>query len=343
MKTEPGKRTRTFLGAVGTGLLAVTALAAPPPPAGTPPVGPQWGNPQSIQPGMPSAPLKKGAYLGVAVSPVEPALRAQLDLPDGTGLTVAFVDPKGPSKDVLRPYDILTKLNDQILVNAEQLAVLVRMHKPAQEITLEFRRGGKNRTVSVKLGEKKLPPLASTFRGPRVIPMPMPGFGGLPGRNGMGGQAPRFGSRQGPGAFQPGPGGPGERQPGHAPAPPVPGRVGMPQQAPAAPGAGPPASGGPMPPPGNNVPMRTTTTSSAATFSVAMNGRRATAVSDPVNGLRLVCINPDGTVVFNGPINTPEQRRKVPAEFQELLDKIEKDRQRFQFKPQPVPSPAPNL
>ncbi|NOY80897.1 MAG: hypothetical protein GXP31_07805 [Kiritimatiellaeota bacterium] len=74
-----------------------------------------------------------------------------------------------------------------------------------------------------------------------------------------------------------------------------------------------------------------------------MNGRTATAVSDPVNGLRLICMNADGTVVFNGPVNTPEERKQVPAEFQELLDKIEKDRQRFRIKAQPVPQPVPNL
>ncbi|NOY82895.1 MAG: PDZ domain-containing protein, partial [Kiritimatiellaeota bacterium] len=203
MKTEIEKRTRTIVGALGTGLLAATVLAAPPPPpAGAPPARPQPGAPQMFQPGMPRAQMRKGAFLGVAVSPVEPALRAQLDLPEGTGLTIAFVDPNGPSKDLLRPYDILTKLNDQILVNAEQLAVLVRMHRPGQKVTLELRRGGKSRTISLKLGEKELPPLSSTFPGPRVIPMPMPG---LPGGFG-GGQMP-FPPGQGPGGLQQRPGG----------------------------------------------------------------------------------------------------------------------------------------
>jgi hypothetical protein len=102
----------------------------------------------------------KAAWLGLTASPPPPALRHQLKLPDGTGLVVDFVQPKSPADQAgIRQYDLLTRLDDQMLINPEQLAVLVRTFKPNQEIHLTYFREGEQHTQSVMLVEHELPPL----------------------------------------------------------------------------------------------------------------------------------------------------------------------------------------
>ena len=102
----------------------------------------------------------KGAYLGVATSAPPLALRRQLDLPDGVGLLIEAVAEQSPAADAgLKQYDLLHKLNDQILINPQQLAVLVRTCKPGDEIALSIFRSGKLIELKAKLIEKDLPPL----------------------------------------------------------------------------------------------------------------------------------------------------------------------------------------
>jgi hypothetical protein len=100
---------------------------------------------------------EKAAFLGVSGSPVMPALREQLKLPRGVGLVVEHVEPKSPAEAAgIKQYDVLHKIGDQLLVNAHQLAVLVRMHKPGEEVTLTLLRQGESKDVKVKLTEKEV-------------------------------------------------------------------------------------------------------------------------------------------------------------------------------------------
>ncbi len=99
----------------------------------------------------------KAAYLGVSASPLTPAMRSQLSLPAGVGLVVDVVDKDGPAaKAGLRQFDVLHKLNDQILVNLAQLAVLVRTFKPGDEITFTVIRQAKPTTLTAKLTENEV-------------------------------------------------------------------------------------------------------------------------------------------------------------------------------------------
>src|SRR4051812_40039727 len=100
---------------------------------------------------------EKAAFLGVSGSPVMPVLREQLKLPRGVGLVVEHVEPKSPAEAAgIKQYDVLHKIGDQLLVNAHQLAVLVRMHKPDEEVTLTLLRQGESKDVKVKLTEKEV-------------------------------------------------------------------------------------------------------------------------------------------------------------------------------------------
>jgi hypothetical protein len=120
----------------------------------------------------------KVTYLGVATSPVTETLAEQLRLPPGIGLVVDFVAPESPAgKAGLRQHDVLRKLDDQLLVNAPQLAVLVRMHKPGEEVTLTLLRGGEEEKVPVALGEtEQVAGAAPPFLPPAFV---MPERGGL--------------------------------------------------------------------------------------------------------------------------------------------------------------------
>ena len=70
---------------------------------------------------------ESAAWLGVQVTPVPALVTAQLGLTPGMGLAVERVVPGSPAgRAGLRRHDILTKLDDQLLVNAGQLQVLVR-------------------------------------------------------------------------------------------------------------------------------------------------------------------------------------------------------------------------
>lgn len=105
--------------------------------------------------------LEKAAYLGVSVSPVPPSLREQLKLQSGMGLLVDHVEKGSPAESAgIKRYDVLRKLNDQLLINAQQLQVLVRSFKPGEEVKLTIIQQGQEKTIPVKLAERELPPLS---------------------------------------------------------------------------------------------------------------------------------------------------------------------------------------
>lgn len=110
--------------------------------------------------------MQKAAWIGLSVSPAPPALRHQLRLPDGTGLVVDFVHPKSPGEEGgIKQYDLLEKLDDQILINPDQFAVLVRTYKGGDQVKLTLLREGKRETISVKLVQREVTPLPEQVFG----------------------------------------------------------------------------------------------------------------------------------------------------------------------------------
>jgi membrane-associated protease RseP (regulator of RpoE activity) len=95
-------------------------------------------------------------WLGVSAEETSEALAAQLGLEDGAGLTVNFVAPESPAaKAGLKKNDVLVKFNDQLLVHPAQLRKLVRSRKEGDSVKLQYYRAGKPSTVSVTLGKTK--------------------------------------------------------------------------------------------------------------------------------------------------------------------------------------------
>lgn len=132
-------------------------------------------------------PMVDAAFLGVTAAPVDLALGSQLRLPPGVGLVVNHVVDNSPAEAAgLRPHDVLFKLEDQLLINAEQLAVLVRTHDPGDSVQLTIIRRGKRDKADATLGKRSLPPLGPGGRRPGR-PMPLP-----PGAHVEGEDGPRW-------------------------------------------------------------------------------------------------------------------------------------------------------
>lgn len=94
-------------------------------------------------------------FLGIESTRADSTLREQLGLPRGVGLVVQRVVPDTAAAAVLQKHDILTKLGDQLLVSADQLGILVSSKAPGTEVTLTLLRGGKEQTITLALGERK--------------------------------------------------------------------------------------------------------------------------------------------------------------------------------------------
>ena len=64
-------------------------------------------------------------------------LRAQLNLPEGIGVVVSFVAKGSPAEKAgLKANDVLTQMDDQLIVNAEQLQALIKGKKPGDAVSL---------------------------------------------------------------------------------------------------------------------------------------------------------------------------------------------------------------
>lgn len=110
--------------------------------------------------------VEKVTYLGVETGPVPRALAAHLGLERDHGLVVNGVAEHSPASAVLKENDVLKKFDDQWLVDSRQLSVLVRTKKPGDEVKLTIIRAGQERTVTAKLGERELPRMFGAIRVP---------------------------------------------------------------------------------------------------------------------------------------------------------------------------------
>lgn len=112
-----------------------------------------------------SAPAKmvKAAFLGVGVSGASDVLSEQLKLPQGVGLVVEFVEKGSPAEKAgIQAKDVLHRLDEQILINPQQLATLVRTFKPGDSVKVTVVRKGESLTLNASLVEKEMPELSAS-------------------------------------------------------------------------------------------------------------------------------------------------------------------------------------
>ncbi len=98
-------------------------------------------------------------FLGVSASPPPRELAAHLPIPEDTGLVVESVVPDSPAaKAGLQQSDVLTKLDDQILIHPRQLSVLVANHKEGETVKISFIRKAETKETAVVLGMREQKP-----------------------------------------------------------------------------------------------------------------------------------------------------------------------------------------
>ena len=128
------------------------ATASVPPVPAVPPVQPA--------PPAPPAPPSRGHMHEHDMGPSEVprVLSEQMGLPRGFGVVVDYVVPNGPAAAAgLQASDIIRMLNDQQIVDPSQLGKLVRSFAEGTSVELTVLRKGKEVKVSVKLGKKDVP------------------------------------------------------------------------------------------------------------------------------------------------------------------------------------------
>jgi hypothetical protein len=155
--------TKTIAAIAVLSLVPALGFAQPPPAPPNPPNPPNAPNPP-IPPNPPKdrdrdkGPKVPVTFLGVETSEVPRVVSEQLGLAKGFGLVVDYVVPDGPAAmaGVLQ-NDILKMLNDQILMQPDQLAKLIRSYSEGTNVTLTILRKGQESKITVKLGKKEVP------------------------------------------------------------------------------------------------------------------------------------------------------------------------------------------
>lgn len=240
-----------------------------------------------------NAELEKVTFLGVETQPVSPALTAQLGLPKGAGLIVRHVAPESPASAVLQTHDILLKIDDQLLIEPRQFSVLVRNHQPGDEVTISYIRGGKPGTVKIKLAEHEQPKDVFGFSGD-----PEGAFDIFLDRPGLPPAFERENAKRVLSLLD-------ENHPGEAGRRVHVARPLLPE-------------------------FRAQTVTPGNSTMVFSDEKGSLEVTIKEGKKTLLAKNSKGEQVYSGPINTPEDHEKLPAEVRERLGQLE-GMQNFSF------------
>ena len=148
------------------GLLTISAFAQTPPAPPEPPVPPHPPGPPGVPGHHEKGPKVPVTYLGVETSQVPDVVSEQLGLAKGLGLVVEYVEPNSPAASAgVQQNDILKMLNDQILIEPSQLRKLLQTFPEGTEVTLTVLRKGKEQKITVKLAKKEVPQRHSLMPG----------------------------------------------------------------------------------------------------------------------------------------------------------------------------------
>lgn len=91
-------------------------------------------------------------WLGVVTDEPSEDVRAQISIPEGTGLLVRGVMAESPAtKAGLEKNDLLLRMDDQILINPDQLRKLISTKKDGDTVRIAYLRKGREASVEVRL------------------------------------------------------------------------------------------------------------------------------------------------------------------------------------------------
>lgn len=251
---------------------------------------------------------EKVTFLGVAVESADRAMQAQLGLPHGVGLTVEQVIDNSPAKAAgLQRFDVLEKIDDQLLVNTRQLRTLIHNHRPGDKVNLTLIRNGKVVQSSVTLAEHEVSH-CSMMIGPHGEHHFHPGIQGIQG------MPPEMHEMM-------------RHMQMHCPPEGGPMGMGNPQQG--------PMSGQVM---GMNRQGPPSQSMATATYSDTQH----TVTLTQTNGHKtLIARDANGNVLFNGPIDTPAQQQQIPPQIRPQVQQLQQ--QLHTGIPAPFEAPAPGM
>lgn len=149
-------KTKTIAVFAALSLIPLAGFAQTPPTPPAPPAPAVPPNPRGDRDRdrMEKVPV---TYLGVETSDVPSVVAEQLGLAKGFGLVVDYVVPDGPAAAAgVQANDILKMFNDQILTEPDQLAKLVRSNAEGTSVTLTVLRKGAETKLTAKLGKREV-------------------------------------------------------------------------------------------------------------------------------------------------------------------------------------------
>ena len=148
------------------GLLPISGFAQTPPAPPEPPAPPHPPGPPGVPGHHEKGPKVPVTYFGVETSQVPDVVSEQLGLAKGLGLVVEYVEPNSPAASAgVQQNDILKMLNDQILIEPSQLRKLLQTFSEGTEVTLTILRKGKEQKITAKLAKKEVPQRHSLMPG----------------------------------------------------------------------------------------------------------------------------------------------------------------------------------
>lgn len=120
-------------------------------------------------------------WLGLQIKPLDQATRVHAKIiPQGVGFLVTLVEDDSPAmKAGLSQYDIVWKLNDQLLINEAQFGTLIQMHEPGDTVQFTVVRSGEPKTVDLVLASAQDRPVANE-PSPTEIALFRRGIPGMP-------------------------------------------------------------------------------------------------------------------------------------------------------------------
>ncbi|HYI55088.1 MAG TPA: trypsin-like peptidase domain-containing protein [Microlunatus sp.] len=85
-----------------------------------------------------------------------PVIGVNVGEADSDGVRLSQVDGDGPADRAgLQVDDVVTAIDQQPVTTSEELIVAVRTHRPGDQVTLTYERGGQQRTAEVTLGSRE--------------------------------------------------------------------------------------------------------------------------------------------------------------------------------------------
>ena len=121
-------------------------------------------------------------YMGVGLRDVDADLERSLKLGVDHGALVQDITSGSPADRAgVRPYDVITKLDDHTITNDDQLIREIAAREPGSAARLRVMRDGHDETILVKLSERP-----ARERGEKAEPLPAPARGKADPDNALG-------------------------------------------------------------------------------------------------------------------------------------------------------------